>query len=129
MFILTHPVNFPVGGNRSARRKPTTFGRVLTDSFHMKRALYSSNIETVLTENRTASALTTAQVFMITERCSLLKCRRPPALLIKHDHFFSSTIQNNVNQVVMRATTLCMNIPVIQCTQITTSFHNAVSMI
>ncbi len=30
VFVLTHPVNFPVGGNRSARRKPTTFGRVLT---------------------------------------------------------------------------------------------------
>ncbi len=37
VFILTHPVNFPVGGNRSARRKPTTFGRVLTDSFRMSR--------------------------------------------------------------------------------------------
>jgi hypothetical protein len=35
VFILTHPVNFPVGGNRSTRRKPTTFGRALTDSFHM----------------------------------------------------------------------------------------------
>ena len=39
MFILTHPVwpvlsTFPVGGNRSTRRKPTTFGRALTDSFH-----------------------------------------------------------------------------------------------
>ncbi len=53
MFILAHPVNFPVGGNRSARRKPTTFGRVLTDSFHMSRALGSSNIEKVLAENRT----------------------------------------------------------------------------
>ncbi len=55
MFILTHPVNFPVGGNRSARRKPTTFGRVLTDSFHMRGALGSSDIEKVLTENRTRS--------------------------------------------------------------------------
>ena len=45
MFILTHPVNFPVGGNRSARRKPTTFGRVLTDSFHMNGALGLSNID------------------------------------------------------------------------------------
>ncbi len=52
MFILTHPVNFPVGGNRSARRKPTTFGRVLTDSFHMSGALSSSDIKNVLTENR-----------------------------------------------------------------------------
>jgi hypothetical protein len=26
---------FRVGGNRSTRRKPTTFGRALTDSFHM----------------------------------------------------------------------------------------------
>jgi hypothetical protein len=25
---------FPAGGNRSTRRKPTTFGRALTDSFH-----------------------------------------------------------------------------------------------
>ena len=53
VFILTHPVNFPVGGNRSARRKPTTFGRVLTDSFHMSEALGSSNIEKVLSENQT----------------------------------------------------------------------------
>ena len=53
VFVLTHPVNFPVGGNRSARRKPTTFGRVLTDSFHMSKALDSSNIEKVLAENRT----------------------------------------------------------------------------
>ena len=53
MFILTHPVNFPVGGNRSARRKPTTFGRVLTNFFHMSGALGSSNIEKVLAENRT----------------------------------------------------------------------------
>ncbi len=53
MFILTHPVNFPVGGNRSARRKPATFGRVLTDSFRMSGALGSSNIEKVLSENRT----------------------------------------------------------------------------
>ena len=55
VFILTHPVNFPVGGNRSARRKPTTFGRVLTSSFHMSEALGSSNIEKVLSENRTRS--------------------------------------------------------------------------
>ncbi len=53
VLILTHPVNFPVGGNRSARRKSTTFGRVLTDSLHMSRALGSSNIEKVLAENRT----------------------------------------------------------------------------
>ncbi len=51
--MVTHPVNFPVGGNRSARRKPTTFGRALTNSFHMNEALGSSNIENVLTENRT----------------------------------------------------------------------------
>ncbi len=51
--ILTHPVNFSVRGNRSARRKPTTFGRVLTNSFHMNEALSSSNVENVLTENRT----------------------------------------------------------------------------
>ncbi len=42
-----------MGGNRSARRKPTTFGRVLTDSFHMSGVLGSSNIENVLAENRT----------------------------------------------------------------------------
>ena len=53
IFILAHPVNFPVGGNRSARRKPTTFGRVLTNFFHMSGALGSSNIEKVLAENRT----------------------------------------------------------------------------
>ena len=35
-FIFTHPVNFPVGGNRSAWRKPTTCGRALTDSFHIR---------------------------------------------------------------------------------------------
>ena len=50
VFILTEPVNFPVGGNRSVRRKPTTFGRVLTNSFHMSGALDSNN---VLAENRT----------------------------------------------------------------------------
>ena len=53
MFILTHPVNFLVGGNRSARRKPTTFGRVWTSSFHMRGALGSTNIVNVVTENRT----------------------------------------------------------------------------
>ena len=53
VFIPTHPVNFPVGGNRSARRKPTTFGRVLTVSFRTSGALGSSNIEKVLSENRT----------------------------------------------------------------------------
>ena len=36
-FILTHPPTFAVGGNRSARRKPTTFGRALAYSF--QRAL------------------------------------------------------------------------------------------
>ncbi len=55
VFILTHPVNFPVEGDRSAWRKPTTFGRVLTDFFHMSGALGSSNIEKVLSENRTRS--------------------------------------------------------------------------
>ncbi len=55
VFILIHPVNFPVGGNRSARRKPTTFDRVLTDSFHMSRALGSSYVEKVLAENRTCN--------------------------------------------------------------------------
>ena len=33
-----------------------TFGRVLTDSFHMSGALVSSNIEKVLSENRTAAS-------------------------------------------------------------------------
>ncbi len=55
VFILTHSVNFPVGGNRSARRKPTTFGRVLTNSSHMSGPLGSNNIEKVLAENRTRS--------------------------------------------------------------------------
>ncbi len=34
---LTQPTLsiFPVGGNRSTRRKPTTFGRALTNSFHI----------------------------------------------------------------------------------------------
>ncbi len=36
-------------------RKPTTFGRVLTNSFHMSEALGSGNIEKVLSENRTRS--------------------------------------------------------------------------
>ena len=32
-----HPVNvFSVGGNRRTRRKPTTFGRVLTNSSHVR---------------------------------------------------------------------------------------------
>ncbi len=38
----------PVGGNRSARRKPTTFGRVLTNSFQMSATLGSSNTENIL---------------------------------------------------------------------------------
>ena len=32
-YYLTHPVSFPMGGNRSTRRKPTTFGRALTILF------------------------------------------------------------------------------------------------
>ncbi len=52
VFILTHPVNFPVGENRSAR-KNSRLSAVLTNSFHMSGALSSSNIENVLTENRT----------------------------------------------------------------------------
>ena len=52
--VATAPVpkvaTAPVGGNRSARRKPTTFGRVLTNSFRMSGALGSSNIEKVLKE-------------------------------------------------------------------------------
>jgi hypothetical protein len=37
VWSLSQPTlsTFPVGGNRSARRKPTTFGRALTDSFDM----------------------------------------------------------------------------------------------
>ena len=57
VIVLTHPVNFLVGGNQRTRRKPTTFGRVLTDSFHMSEALGSSNNENVLTENRTRNLL------------------------------------------------------------------------
>ena len=34
-----------------------TFGRVLTDSIHMSGALGSSNIENILTENRTCRNL------------------------------------------------------------------------
>ena len=50
-------VNFPVGGNRNARRKPSTFGgvHVLINSFHMSGALGSSNMEKVLSENRSRS--------------------------------------------------------------------------
>ena len=51
--VYPSPLQLPVGGNRSARRKPTTFGRVLTNFFHMSGALGSSNIEKVLAENRT----------------------------------------------------------------------------
>ena len=61
--IPTHPVNFPVGGNRSTRRKPTTFGRALTNSFHMSGALGSSNIEKVLAENQTSNLRGERQVF------------------------------------------------------------------
>ena len=35
VFILTHPVNFSCGRKSETRRKPTSFGRALTDSFHM----------------------------------------------------------------------------------------------
>jgi hypothetical protein len=36
-YVYPNPTlsTFPVGRNRSARTKPTTFGRALTDSFHM----------------------------------------------------------------------------------------------
>ena len=37
--ILTHPVDFLVGGNRSTRRKPKTFSRALTNSFHIRTEL------------------------------------------------------------------------------------------
>ncbi len=60
VFILTHPVNFPVGRNWSARRKPTTFGRVLTDSFHMSRALGSSNIAKEVRDERSDHCATEA---------------------------------------------------------------------
>ena len=33
----TNPVNISSGGNRSTRRKPTTFDRALTNSSHMKK--------------------------------------------------------------------------------------------
>ena len=33
LYYLTHLSTFPVGGNRSTRRKPTTFGRALTILF------------------------------------------------------------------------------------------------
>ena len=32
-YYLSYPVNLPAGGNRSTRRKPTTFGRALTILF------------------------------------------------------------------------------------------------
>jgi hypothetical protein len=35
VFILTHPVNFYCGRKPECLEKPTTFGRALTDSFHM----------------------------------------------------------------------------------------------
>ena len=41
---LTHPVTFPVGGNRSTRWKPTTFGRALTSTL-FTWGLGSSHIE------------------------------------------------------------------------------------
>ncbi len=56
VFIQTHPVNFPVGGNQSAQTETPTFGRVLTNSFRIGGALGSSNIENVLTENEPATS-------------------------------------------------------------------------
>ncbi len=55
VFIQTHPVNFPVGGNWNAGENPrlNVGKRVLTNSFHMSGILGSSNTENVLTENRT----------------------------------------------------------------------------
>ncbi len=38
---------------RNARGKPTTFGRVLTNSFRISEALGSSNIENAIIENQT----------------------------------------------------------------------------
>ena len=34
--LWAHITTFPAGGNRSARRGPTTFGRAKTYSFHMR---------------------------------------------------------------------------------------------
>ena len=48
IFILTHPVNFLCGGGgggRSARRKPTTFGRTLTDSSHESVARIEPSVD------------------------------------------------------------------------------------
>ncbi len=55
---IKFPPRLPVvkqGGNYSVRRKPTTFGRVLRNSFYMSEELGSSSstIENVLNENRT----------------------------------------------------------------------------
>ncbi len=36
MFILIHLVNFPYGRKAEYQEKLTAFGRVLTDSFHMR---------------------------------------------------------------------------------------------
>lgn len=48
-YYITHP--FPVGGNRSTRRKYVTFSTALTYIFHMRTAFES--IRGGLTENRT----------------------------------------------------------------------------
>ena len=53
---LTHPVNFPGGVNRSARRKPMTFGRALTDYFHTNQQRESN----LRTQRRKAFGLTAA---------------------------------------------------------------------
>jgi hypothetical protein len=60
MFILTHPLStFPVGGNRSTRRKPTTFGRALTDSIFSHESV--AKVKPTISEVKGAcSNLTTA---------------------------------------------------------------------
>ena len=42
--LITYPTlsTFPVGGNRSTRRKPTTFGRALTTLLHMRTGFEST---------------------------------------------------------------------------------------
>ena len=39
--LLWARITFHVGGNRSTQRKPMTFGRALTDSFHIRTAFES----------------------------------------------------------------------------------------
>ena len=73
LICISYPTQstFPVGGNRSGRRKPTTFGGALTYSFHM-----SVMIE-VLSEDRTQDSEVKAAC---SDDCAMRRSVPPPRI-------------------------------------------------